>query len=76
MNRRDGGDFVMERLDRTFASMEWVNTYPGYSLRNLPIVRLDHGPILLDFELNHSFMRKPFRFERMWITHPSCKGVV
>ena len=76
MNRRDGEDFVMERLDRAFASMEWVNTYPGYSLKNLPIVRSDHDPILLDFELNHSFRCKPFRFERMWITHPSCKGVV
>lgn len=76
MNRRGGEYFVMERLDRAFASMEWVNTYPSYSLRNLPIVRSNHGSILLDFELNQSFRRRPFRFERMWITHHSCKGVV
>ena len=73
MNRRDGEDFVMERLDRAFASVDWVNAYPSYSLRNLPIVQSNHGPILLDFEINQSFRRRPFRFERMWKTHPTCR---
>lgn len=76
MNKRDGEDFVMERLDRAFASVDWVNAYPGYSLRNLPIVRSDHGPILLDFEITRAFRRRPFRFERMWMTHSKCKEVV
>lgn len=76
MNKRDGEDFVMERLDRAFASVDWVNAYPGYSLRNLPIVRSDHGPILLDFEITQAFRQRPFRFERMWMTHSKCKEVV
>ena len=76
MKRKDGEDFVMERLDRAFASVDWVNAYTSYSLRNLPIVRSDYGPILLDFEINQSFRRRPFRFERKWMTHPTCKEVV
>ena len=76
MNRRDWEDFVMERFDRAFTIVDWVNAYTSYSLRNLPIVRSDYGPILLDFEINQSFKRTPFRFERMWMTHPTCKEVV
>ena len=62
--------------DRAFASIEWVNFYPKYVLRNLPIVRSDHGPILLDCESFSPFRRRPFRFEKMWLSHPSCKSVV
>ena len=76
MNMREDEEFVMERLDRAYASVDWVNAYPNYSLRNLPIVRSDHGPIILDFDLKQSFGRRPFRFEHMWMTHPSCLDVV
>ena len=30
MNRRDGEDFVMERLDRAFSSVDWVNAYASF----------------------------------------------
>ena len=76
MNRREEDDFVMEKLDRAFAIIEWVNSYPKYVLQNLPIVRSDHGLILLDYESSTPFRRRPFRFEKMWLSHPSCKSVV
>ena len=69
MNRRDDEVFVMERLNRAFAFVEWINTYPHYVLCNHPILRLDHGSILLDFEMQQPFRKRPFRFERMWMTH-------
>nr|POF05740.1 dna-directed rna polymerases ii, iv and v subunit 11 [Quercus suber] len=43
MNKREDEDFVMERLDRAFGSVEWVNKYPFYSLRNLPIEMVHHA---------------------------------
>lgn len=55
MNNREEEGFVMERLDRAFASVDWVNSYPQYSLQNLP-VDFDHGLILLNFE-----QQLPFR---------------
>ena len=62
MNKMENEDFVMERLDRAFGSVEWVNKYLFYSLMNLPIVRSDHGLIILDLELQTPFMKRPFRF--------------
>ncbi|KAF3975134.1 hypothetical protein CMV_001597 [Castanea mollissima] len=76
MNRREDEAFVMEKLDKAFASVEWVNTYPHYALYNHPILRLDHGPILLDFEMQPPYRRRPFRFERMWLTHNACKDMI
>ena len=53
-----------------------MNSYPKYVLRNLPLIRLDHGPILLDFESFPPFKKRPFRFEKMWPSHPSYKSVM
>ena len=63
----------MERLDRAYASVDWINTYPHYDLQNQPIIRSDHGTILLDFDLRQPFRKRPFRFERTWLTHAECK---
>lgn len=76
MNKREEEDFVMERLDRAFGSVEWVNQYPFYSLKNLPILRSYHGPIILDLEVQTPFRKRPFRFELMWLTHNDCKEMV
>lgn len=43
MNGRENEAFVMERLDKAYASVEWINFYPHYALQNHPILRLDHG---------------------------------
>lgn len=75
MNKKNEEDFVMERLDKAFASVDWVNTYPNYGLRNLPIIGSDYGPIILEFELQQ-FRKRPFKFERMWLSYPTCKNVV
>ncbi|XP_030924699.1 uncharacterized protein LOC115951678 [Quercus lobata] len=39
MNKREEGDFVMERLDRAFASVDWINTYPNYALKSKNVVK-------------------------------------
>lgn len=76
MNNREKDDFVMERLDRAFTSVDWANIYPLYSLRNLPIVKYDHDPIILDLELQTPFRKRPFKFVHMWITYSNCKDMV
>ena len=76
MNGRENEAFVMERLDKAYASIEWINLYPHYALQNHPILRLDHGSILLDFEMQQPFRKMPFLFERMWLTHMDYKKVV
>nr|POF08702.1 hypothetical protein CFP56_04820 [Quercus suber] len=76
MNGRENEAFVMERLDKAYASIEWINSYPHYALQSHPILRSYHGSILLDFDLQHPFRIRPFRFERMWLTHTNCKEIV
>ena len=58
MNKREES-FVMERLDRAFASTKWINQYHSYYLRNLPIIKSNHGPIILDFEHQTPFRKSP-----------------
>lgn len=65
MNKREDEAFVMERLDKAFASIEWINSYPDCALKIQPILRFDHGSITLDFEMQQPFKRRPFRFKRM-----------
>jgi exonuclease III len=48
MNKRNGDQFVMEKLDRAFGNMAWLDCYPHCLVRNLPIIASDHGPIILD----------------------------
>lgn len=61
MNEHEDDSFIMERLDRAYASSEWINTYPHYALRNQPILRSDHGSIVLDFEYKQPFRKKAFQ---------------
>ena len=76
MNNREEGDLVMERLDMAFAIVEWVNMYPFYSLRNMPILHSNHGPIVFDLEVQAPFRKRPFRFEHMWIIHSTCQDMI
>lgn len=56
-----------ERLDRAFATPEWLNLFPTVSLTNLIASHSDHNPILLSCNANpilqHDFK---FRFENNW----------
>ena len=76
MNGHRDESFVMEKLDRAFATVDWINSNPHYALRNLPILRSDHGPIILDFEFQQPFRKRPFRFEKMWLTHDGYKTLI
>lgn len=76
MNGHGDETFVMERLDRAFATVDWINSNLLYAFRNLPIIRSDHGPIILDSEFQHPFRKRPFRFEKMWSAHEGCKALI
>ena len=75
MNEHEDDSFIMERLENAYASIEWINAYPHYDLRKQPILRSDHGSIVLNFKVRQPFRKRPFRFERMWLTHADCKNV-
>lgn len=67
----------MERLDRVFANVQWLDLFPNSKILHLPKTHSDHSPLLI----NLNSCRKPrgprpFRLGKFWINHPSFKDVV
>lgn len=56
---------TLERLDRAFASVDWMEQYPNNTLRGLSSDSSDHAPLLLT--LNSEPWATPrFRFDHCW----------
>ena len=63
---RDLGSGCMSRIDRTLASVDWVDHFGNVSQRVLPRVISDHCPILVVAgSVNKG--RSAFKFENMWL---------
>lgn len=67
---------VRERIDRVMVNTDWTKTYPNSVVQNLPIVGLDHSPLLLQQEVNESKAKRTFKFELMWVEEKECAEVV
>lgn len=48
-NRREGSQFVEERLDRAFATQGWYELFLGAKLEVMAMCSSDHTPIFLPF---------------------------
>ncbi|XP_056697347.1 uncharacterized protein [Spinacia oleracea] len=58
---------IMERLDRAWTTVDWLNMFPSAFLKVLPRLTSDHCPILLNLSKPVGQQKpKPFRFEPMW----------
>ena len=56
----------MSRIDRTLASVDWVDHFGNVSQRVLPRVVFDHCPLLVVAgRVNKG--RSAFKFENMWL---------
>ena len=76
---RRGGEMVWERLDRSVVNYEWIAKFPIGQVHHLNSFTFDHCPILVSLMSKgerQRWRRKPFRFEAMWLTEPSCNVVV
>ena len=63
---RDSGSVCMSRIDRTLASVDWVDHFGNVSQRVLPRVVSDHCPLLVVVG-NVNKGRSAFKFENMWL---------
>lgn len=65
-------NFILERLDKCFASDSWITNYTKATVTHLPRTHLDYCSLLIklrnDIRPSNS---KPFTFEFMWYSHPS-----
>ena len=70
---------VGERLDRSVINYEWLAKFSTGQVHYLNSFTSDHCPILVSLVSKgerQRWRKKPFRFEAMWLTEPSCNEVV
>ena len=76
-NKRDLSNLIQERLDRAWANPTWRSLFPEAFVSHLTRTHSDHCPLLLSLDLPaQDFRPRPFRFEKMWLSHPSFPTVV
>lgn len=70
-NRRDIGGLIQTRLDRCWANPSWTLAFPEANVTHLPRISSDHCPLLLSLSKTcASRVERPFRFEKIWLSHP------
>ncbi|XP_038978822.1 uncharacterized protein LOC120109143 [Phoenix dactylifera] len=74
-NNQLGSARVWERLDRAFASSNWILHFPTCRVSHLPRVASDHCPLLISTSSGPSH-HSPFRFEKVWLSYPQSWDIV
>ena len=65
------------RLDRVFASAEWLNRFARVNFMSLEASCSDHLPIFMDPNpIVHNNRHKRFRFENFWLREGECVEVI
>ncbi|KAF7832946.1 putative ribonuclease H-like domain, reverse transcriptase zinc-binding domain-containing protein [Senna tora] len=81
-NNRDPPHTVYVRLDCCMANLEWKDLFLNHRLEHLTAGSSDHVPILLRLNAPNrvaeslQYSRRPFRFEKMWMSHDDCAKIV
>ncbi|KAL5783938.1 hypothetical protein ACOSQ2_006330 [Xanthoceras sorbifolium] len=79
-NKRGGSRNVQERLDRFFATSQWVNLFSGIKVEHLGFMFSDHRPISAKFVCGGSNISggrdRKFRFEPFWLKDEECYSVI
>lgn len=69
---------IRERLDRGFATVDWLDKFPLVKLYHRTSFASNHCPISLRLKEKKKFKRygKKFQFEVMWLKESSCEDIV
>ena len=54
---------IMERLDRAYASQDWLDEFPSTTIQNFPILNSDHAPIWLQTSPMLKKLNRPYQLE-------------
>ena len=76
-NHRSLSKLIQDRIDRVFVNPVWNNLLPKAVVLHLEKTHSGHYLIKLLFDRPQEFRTtRPFRFQPMWLSHPSFLGVV
>ncbi|KAF7824053.1 hypothetical protein G2W53_022197 [Senna tora] len=77
--RRDQHN-IQERLDRVFATEEWLLKFPYTEVNHISHFSSDHCALEISFDSlppsNHTRRQRLFRFEEAWCSDERCKDVI
>uniref|UniRef100_A0A803PA09 Endonuclease/exonuclease/phosphatase domain-containing protein n=1 Tax=Cannabis sativa TaxID=3483 RepID=A0A803PA09_CANSA len=83
-DKQKGEERLYSKIDRVRANSPWLDTYMNAEVNFLTEGLFDHSPVVLSIHPEISSGKKPFRYFRMWSTHPeyhdriktTCQGDV
>ncbi|CAN6546588.1 unnamed protein product [Malus baccata var. baccata] len=64
------------RLDRSLCDIRWFDSWPHSNCIALPKVVSDHNPLIFSGSRVLRNGHRPFRFQSMWVQHPSFRETV
>lgn len=63
-------------LDRFFGSLDWDTTYEFCFVQDLSQFGSDHCPLLLTTKHKPPVVKKPFRFDNLWLADPEFNRLI
>ncbi|XP_060965421.1 uncharacterized protein LOC133034368 [Cannabis sativa] len=75
-NKQQGQDRIFSKIDRVMANQRWLDAYPNAEALFLKEGIYDHSPGILSLFPKWKCGKKPFKYFRMWKSHPEYDGRV
>ncbi|XP_035544579.1 uncharacterized protein LOC118347976 [Juglans regia] len=78
-NKREGGEFTKERLDRVLGNGDMQMSYSSCLVQVLHVMHFDHNPLFILCECEDEMQRrlvKIFRYEALWSKKQECKELI
>ncbi|XP_074320837.1 uncharacterized protein LOC141657483 [Silene latifolia] len=75
-NKRDSSSFILERLDRCYASQNWLLLFPDAHVQNLNILLSDHAPIVLSTITRCQKPKRPYRVDNWCLDNPEIQWLI
>ncbi|XP_060965082.1 uncharacterized protein LOC133034081 [Cannabis sativa] len=75
-NKQQGQDRIFSKIDRVTANQRWLDAYPNAEALFLKEGTYDHAPGILSLFPKWKCGKKPFKYFKMWKSHPEYDGKV
>lgn len=73
---KDQHNFKGARLDRVVWTPEWLEQFPHMTVKNLPMLKSDHSPILISLVGDKRKKNTVFNFQAAWLGHPEFHNLI
>ncbi|XP_030487085.2 uncharacterized protein LOC115704001 [Cannabis sativa] len=75
-NKQQGDDRIFSKIDRAMANLSWMDMFPNAEVNFINEEMMDHTPAVMTFYDMAPSGKKPFRYFKMWSTHPDFSTAV